>query len=119
MDKIGFGLEHFDAVGRWRDQENDKPIDASGEIVSTDVPGAFEGAAELGKKLAASGELRQCAVTQWFRFASGREEESADACTLERLNKAFGDSGNHVRDLLMAMTQSDAFTVRSTEGGAP
>ena len=32
----------------------------------------------VGKKLAANGELRQCAVTQWFRFASGREEESAD-----------------------------------------
>jgi hypothetical protein len=119
MDKIGFGLEHFDAVGRFRDQENGKPIDVTGEIVGTDVPGTFDGAAELGKKLAASGELRQCAVTQWFRFAQGRSEESADACALERLNKAFGDSGNHVRELLLAMTQSDAFTVRSIEGGAP
>ena len=42
MDKIGFGFEHFDAVGRWRDQESGKPIDASGEIVGADVPGTFE-----------------------------------------------------------------------------
>jgi len=119
MDKIGFGFEHFDAVGRWRDQENGKPIDASGEIVDTDVPGAFDGAAELGKKLATSGELRQCVATQWFRFAFGRGEETADACAIERLDKAFGDSGNRVRDLLLAMTQSEGFTLRSTEGGAP
>jgi hypothetical protein len=119
MDKIGFGLEHFDPVGRWRDQESGKPIDASGEIVNTDVPGVFDGAAELGKKLAASDELRQCAVTQWFRFASGREEQAADACAIERLNQAFSASGNHVRDLLLAMTQGDSFTLRSTEGGTP
>ena len=37
----------------------------------------------------------------------------------ERLDKAFGDSGDQLRDLLLAMTQSDGFTLRSTEGGAP
>jgi hypothetical protein len=113
MDRIGFAFEHFDAVGRWRDQENGVPIDASGEIIGTDVPGPFDGAAELGQKLAASDQLRRCAVTQWFRFAAGRVEEAADACTLERLNQAFGASGNRVRDLLLAMTASDAFARRS------
>jgi hypothetical protein len=119
MDKIGFGFEHFDAVGRWRDQENGKPIDATGEIVDTDVPGAFDGAAELGKKIASSAELRSCTVTQWFRFAAGRDEESADACTLEPLKTAFADSGNRVRDLLLATTQSDAFMYRTVEGSTP
>jgi hypothetical protein len=119
MDKIGFGFEHFDAVGRWRDQENGKPIDATGEIVDTDVPGTFDGAPALGKKIAFSAELRACTVTQWFRFAAGREEEAADACTLAQLNKAFADSGNHVRDLLLATTQSDAFMYRTVEGSTP
>jgi hypothetical protein len=119
MDKIGFGFEHFDAVGRWRDQENGKPIDATGEIVNTDVPGAFDGATELGKKIASSAELRSCTVTQWFRFAAGRDVETADACTLASLNKGFADSGNHVRDLLLATTQSDAFTYRTVEGSTP
>ena len=115
MDGIGFGFEHFDAVGRWRDTENGIAIDASGAIVGTDVPGAFDGAAALGAKLAASAQVRRCAVTQWFRFAAGRVEQAADACTLEQLDQAFDASGDRVRDLLLAMTTSPAFTQRSVQ----
>ena len=113
MDRIGFALEHFDAVGRWRDTDNGQPVDASGEIVGTDVPGTFDGAVELGRKLASSAQVQRCVVTQWWRFASGRVEEAADACALEQLDQAFVGSGSRVRDLLMATTQSDGFGYRS------
>ena len=113
MDRIGFALEHFDAVGRWRDTDNGQPVDASGEIVGTDVPGTFDGAVELGRRLASSAQVQRCVVTQWWRFANGRVEEAADACALEQLDQAFGDSGSRVRDLLMAITRSDGFGYRS------
>ena len=51
MDRIGFALENFDPTGRWRDSQNGQAIDASGEIVGTDVPGTLNGPAELGRKL--------------------------------------------------------------------
>ena len=48
MDPIGFALENFDGVGKWRDQDGGSPIDASGKL-----PGGiqFEGPAGLKKLL--------------------------------------------------------------------
>jgi hypothetical protein len=115
MDRIGFGFENYDAVGRWRDTDNGQPVDATGEIVGTDVPGAFDGPATLGQKLAGSAEARRCAVTQWWRFAAGRTEETADACAIAGVDQAFAASGNRVRDLLLAITQTDGFAYRKVE----
>jgi hypothetical protein len=109
MDRIGFAFENYDAVGRWRDTENGQAVDASGELIGTDVPGPFDGPAALGQKMAGSAEARRCAVTQWWRFAAGRPEEAADACAIASVDQAFAASGSHVRELLLAITQTDGF----------
>src|SRR5262249_15310942 len=86
MDPIGFGFEHYDAMGLWRSTDQGQPVDADGEILdSTDADGPFTGAVELGKRLAASDQVRQCFATQWFRFAYGRGETADDACSLARI----------------------------------
>src|SRR5262249_36529505 len=113
MDPIGFGFEHYDAVGAWRDQDHGLPVDARGEILATtDADGPFDGAAPLGKRLAASEDVRKCLVTQWFRFAHGRGEGPEDACSLGRLEAAFAAAGHDVVELLVALTQTDAFRYR-------
>src|SRR5262249_33669546 len=67
LDPIGFGFEHYDPMGRWRDKDQGLPVDASGMVTdSKDVNGAFDGAVALAKKLAESEEVRACVVTQWF-----------------------------------------------------
>lgn len=109
MDPLGFGFESFDGAGRHRATENGAPVDASGELVGSDVAGRFVGAPELAKKLAGSPQVRGCYVKQWFRFGLGRGEHPDDACTLERLGDAFDSSGGNVRALLEALTKSDAF----------
>jgi hypothetical protein len=114
-DRLGFAFEHYDAVGRWRESDNGQAIDVTGEIVGTDVAGGFDGAAELGRKLAGSAQARRCAVTQWWRFAAGRAEEAADACALETVDRAFAASGNRVRELLVAITQTDGFGYRKVQ----
>jgi hypothetical protein len=102
----------------WRDQENDLPIDASGEMVGFDA--SFDGVTELAELLASSEEVRSCLVTQWFRYAYGRAEVDDDTCTLEDLRTSFAASSANIRDLLVALTQTDAFLYRATdEGGAP
>ncbi len=115
MDRIGFALENFDPTGRWRDSQNGQAIDASGEIVGTDVPGTLNGPSELGRKLASSAQVRRCVVTQWWRFASGRAEETADACALEGLDQAFVASGDRLRDLMLATIQDDGFRYRTVQ----
>jgi hypothetical protein len=116
MDPIGLGFENFDAVGRWRDSESGKPVDASGEIVESDVNGSFVGPAQLASKLADSGQVRDCLAKQWFRFGYGRSETPADQCSLETLKALYAAGGNDVRELMVALTQTDAFLYRRPGG---
>src|SRR5262249_43988715 len=118
MDPVGFGLENFDGVGKWRTAENGIAIDASGMVINSDV-GAFSGPTELAQKLATSDKVRGCAVTQWFRFGYGRGETADDRCSIRALNSQFAASGYNIRELLVALTQTDAFLYRKNEGSAP
>jgi hypothetical protein len=118
LDPIGLGLENYDAVGLYRTTDKGKPIDASGELTGTDVDGPFVGARALTTKLAASAAVRDCVATQWFRYGYGREPAMRDGCTTQTLRQAFAKSGGNVRELLLALTQTDAFLFRS-QGDAP
>jgi len=109
LDPIGYGLENFDGVGLWRDTENGKPIDASGDLPMVDVAGPFNGPVELAKKIAGSHDAASCFADKWLAFAYGRVLSDADACTRAQLEKSFLDSGGNVQALLLAATQSDAF----------
>jgi hypothetical protein len=116
MDPIGLGFESFDGIGRFRATEQGMPIDDSGELIQTDVDGTFTGPAALGQRLAASADVQACVVTQWFRFGYGRAEDPvADACSLATLNQTFAAAGGNVRELLIALTQTDAFLYRRAE----
>ncbi len=112
LDPVGFTFEHYDAVGRWRDTDNGKPIDATGEIIETDVAGPVANAVELAGKLAQSHEVEQCMVRNWLTYSYGRGETADDACTRASLELAFAQSGGRIKDLLVALTQTDAFLYR-------
>lgn len=109
LDPVGLAFENYDAIGRYRDSESGLPLDATGYLYDTDVDGPIDGVAELADKLVSSREVSRCVVTQWFRFAMGRGETAADACTLDRLETAFDGSGGDLRELLIALTQTEAF----------
>jgi len=110
MDPIGFGFEHYDAIGSFRAVEGAFPIDAVGELSSTDdADGPFDGAVELGVRLAASEEVRRCIAKQWFRFALGRSERDGDATSVAAAYRAFAREGFDVRELVVAIAKSHAF----------
>ena len=113
MDPLGLGFEHFDPVGRYRAEEHGFPIDASGELVDTDVDGDFYGATELSSALSESQQVAGCITKQWVRFAHGRSEAGPDACTLHHLGTAFAESSYNIRELVLALTQTDAFQYRN------
>jgi hypothetical protein len=119
MDPIGFGFENYDGMGRYRATENGLPIDANGELTGTsDIDGAFTGAVGLAAKLAGSADVRNCYATQWFRYAYGRGENASDSCSLATLGNHFTTSGGNIKELLVALTQTDAFLYRPA-GGMP
>jgi hypothetical protein len=117
MDGLGLGFEQYDPLGRWRTQDQGLPVDSSGTIVQTDVNGAFVGGAALAAKLAQSGEVRQCVVKQWFRYANGRSDIDTDSCTLSHLNYDFDNKGHDMRELRVDIALSDAFRFHSLHGG--
>jgi Protein of unknown function (DUF1592)/Protein of unknown function (DUF1588)/Protein of unknown function (DUF1595)/Protein of unknown function (DUF1585)/Protein of unknown function (DUF1587) len=113
MDKIGLGFENFDGIGLYRTTDKGKPVDASGELTSTDVDGAFNGAVDLAAKLASSKDAHACLATQWFRYGFGREETAQDSCSLDGLKQVAISSGGNFKELLLALTQTDTFLLRS------
>jgi hypothetical protein len=112
MDPIGLGFEDFDGAGAFRALENGQPIDDSGEVQDSDVEGPFHGVGELASKLASSDQVRACVAKRWFRYGYGRGETSADACSLSGIQSQFAAGGFKIRDLLVALTRTDAFRYR-------
>lgn len=117
MDPVGFGFEHFDGIGRWRDIEAGQPIDATGELVGGNTNGTFDGVGELASLLAGSPEVERCMTVQWFRYAYGRADAKEDACTVDDLTQKFAGSGRRIQDLIVALTQSEAFLYRRAPEG--
>jgi hypothetical protein len=117
IDPIGFGFEHYDAIGRYRTMDGGKPVDATGTIsATTDINGPFDGVGELGTKLSGSADVEGCVGKQWFRYAMGRAEGAADACSIGTMAKAFHDAGTDLRTLPMALAQTPAFLYRRPLG---
>ena len=127
MDPIGFGLENFDAIGRWRDKESiqlpgtgggggGRPpvrldINTQGEIAG--LPNStFTDAKQLGTILAESPICQKCIVRQMFRYSYGRLETSADEQTIDQIFAKFKDSGFRFKSLMTALVQSPEFLRR-------
>lgn len=119
IDPIGLAFENFDATGRWRDLEAGMPVNVSGGLPDTDVEGDVNGAVELVTKLAESQQVKDCLADNWFRYAYGRGGSTEDACSIERVHQAFTESGGNLRDLLLTLTQTDAFLYRPASEVAP
>ena len=113
MDPIGFGFEGYDGIGQFRTKDHGLPVDATGELSGTrDSDGAFDGAVELAARLGASADVRECLATQWFRFGYGHAEDRADTCAMAQLQDAFRAADYNVKELLVALTRTDAFRYR-------
>ncbi len=115
INPVGFGLENYDGIGKYRTKEEGQTVDASGELVGTQgIDGRFTGGVELAKRLAGSIEVHQCVATQVFRFAMGRLEAAQDACSVDALRVALGPQGD-VKELMVAIASMDAFRLRRVQ----
>ncbi len=115
IDPLGFGLEMIDTLGRYRELENQLPIDSSGALLGTDVDGPFNGPAELAARLMQSRQARDCVATQLFRFIEGRDEQAGDACVLQRLRVFFADERRTFADLFVEAVLQPSFAKRRQE----
>jgi hypothetical protein len=114
INGLGFGLENYDAIGRYQTTDNGLPVNAAGQIMGIDVAGPFVGGVELSKRLADSADLRLCATTKWYEFALGRDKEAtaADDCRIAAMDRALAASGGNIRELLVSLVTSNDFITR-------
>ena len=113
MDPLGFGFEHFDGIGLYRETEWGLEIDASGEFISTlDIDGPYDGVVEMADRLASSDQVKRCVVQQWFRFGYGRVETDDDECSMDTIEAAFAAADYDIKELIIALTKTDAFRYR-------
>lgn len=110
IDGVGFGFEHYDALGAYRTEDNTLPVDATGALFGTDIDGDYTGAVELSARLATSQTVEQCVAKNWVRYSLGRAPTSADQCLVERSWLALRESGGRVEDLMLAIITSEEFS---------
>lgn len=110
IDPIGFGLENFDAIGRWRDTDNGQPVDATGRLLSGTT---FEGPLELKRiLLSRREEFARMVSAQMLRFALGRELEYYDEPTVQSISASVVRSGFSARTLVEEIVSSYPFRYR-------
>jgi hypothetical protein len=116
VDHLGSTFEAIDAVGRDRTvDEGGHPVETAGAITES-LNGAIDGPVadgyEMMKKFSTSEDARDCVSLQLYRFAAGRKEEDADACSRYTLQSQFKTSGGDLKGLLVGLTQTDDFLNR-------
>ena len=117
MDQLGFGLENFDPIGRWREKEGEQPIDASGVLPSGDK---FDGPQELAKTLKKQrAEFARCLAEKMLTFALGRGLESHDRCAVDTIVEGLEKKDYRFSALVVEIAKSDPFRKRRGEGERP
>lgn len=114
LDPIGFGLENFDAIGRWRAKDaNGEPIDASGKL-----PGGKRFSSPQELKATIAGRLDDVSrnlVEKLLAYALCRKLEGYDEIVVDELVQELAQDGYRMQNLVTAVVTSYPFTHRRTE----
>jgi hypothetical protein len=111
FNPIGDTMENFDPIGRVRTTDNNLPIDATGAMPTFGVTG-LDGGASLSAAVAQRDEMLICFGRKWLRYGLGRSETQADATSIHAVVEMTRNSAS-VRDAMVALTQTYAFTHRA------
>lgn len=115
MDPLGIGLENFDAIGRWREEERGLPIDASSQLASGE---SFADIRELREILVGKRRLfYRCFTRKLMTYALGRGIEYTDTPQIEAIVDAMMAEETEVdrtrfSKLLLGIVNSPQFQMR-------
>jgi hypothetical protein len=118
MDPLGFALENYDAIGRWRTKDGQFAIDPSGEL-SQFGHHKFEDAKSLKQVLTATARKKfcRCLIENLLTFALGRGLEVYDYCTVEDIRKQLSTDEYRIRNIIFGIVESKAFQHRGVAQG--
>lgn len=110
LDPLGFGLENFDAIGRWRTKIGPEPVDANGVMSSGEK---FNGPAELKQVLLArKDDFARNMTERMLAYALGRGVEFHDMPTVKRITDLLRRDGYRSSTLVVEIAKSYPFQYR-------
>lgn len=115
MDALGFAIERYDVVGRYRERDAGGEVDCRGQLPDGTQ---LAGLADLKRVLAADPAFVRTMAHKLFVYAVGRELRPADRLRLDlRVDELMAAGTVTMRELVLAIVQDPAFTMRGPDGG--
>ncbi len=109
MDPLGFGLEHYDPLGVWREDENGLTIDPSGTLPNGKP---FADGLEMQTLISSEPDFSKCVARKTFIYALGRGATVADIDYLDEVVAGFETGQYRFADLVVNLVTSDVFRQR-------
>jgi len=106
MDPLGFALENYDAIGKFRTTDRGLPLDTTGAV---DDLGSFASAVDIGNLLSKNDDAMTCMVKNFIRESMGHVEMKGETDAIDKLFDAFKDSKFSIQSLMAQMCVSPAF----------
>jgi hypothetical protein len=113
MDVLGFGLENYDGIGKWRTMDGKFPVDVSGTFPNGK---SFSTPAEMRTLL--KGELPEfahCMIEKMLTYALGRGLERYDRRAVDEIDRNMAASGYPFQSLIFEIVRSVPFQMRRGE----
>ncbi len=117
MDPLGLAFENYDAIGRWRETDGDRPIDPSGTLPDGR---SFGNAIELTDLLLQQEtEYAEQVTRAMLTYALGRGLEPYDQCAVDEIVTVLKQNDYRFRTLVREIVLSRPFRMRRGDGGKP
>ncbi len=113
IDPLGFALENYDAIGRWRKEDEGSPINTSVKL-----PGGVEFSGPQGLRkmlLDRSGEFVHATLERLMTYALGRELDARDQPAIRDIMRQTEGGGYRFHDLILATAKSVPFQMRQKQ----
>jgi hypothetical protein len=113
FDGLGFAMENYDPIGRFRTTDKGKPIDPSGSVpLGGGRVVTFQNFVDLVDQLARTPDLYQCFSTQYLSYATGRLADQINDCEKKLVADEFEKSGYKIDTLVLSVVKSPSFIAR-------
>ncbi len=114
MDPLGFGLENYNAIGKWRTEDGKFPVDSSGTLPNGK---SFQTPDQMRAVLmAALPQFSRCLTEKMLTYALGRGLQAYDRRTLDGIQRDLAADGYHFQTLIFEIVHSTPFQMGRGDG---
>jgi len=113
FDGLGFAMENYDPIGRFRTTDKGKQLDPTGSVpLTSGTTLTFKNFIDLVDQLSKTPDVYDCFASQYLSYASGRLAEQINPCERKLVIDEFRSSGYKVDSLVLSVIKSPSFMAR-------